>query len=243
MKYRKRFYRSWCVKEDGLDFYEVKYRESDLLIKTRGNHRSLVLDLLVKLHEDIRSYMTLDKKFLHSLEPYESDFPKPRIVSLMFNASKKMGVGPMASVAGAISRIVGEELSKISDVVMVENGGDIFIRSPFEVIVGIFAGGSPFSGRIGVVIPPTFDGYIGVCASSGTFGHSKSFGVADSAVVVSEDPAIADAGATALGNLVQKDNDIGKLLESFILTHELMGGVVIRGGEMSVFGVELVKIQ
>ena len=242
-RYVDRFYRSWCEREDGVDLYEVKYKESDLLIKTRGNHSSRVLKMLKKLHDDIRTYAKFDPRFLNSFEYYETNLPMPDVVSSMFEASKKMGVGPMAAVAGAISKFVGLELSKRSDLVIVENGGDIFIKSPFEVVVGIFAGESPFSGRIGIRIQPTFEEHIGVCTSSGTVGHSKSFGVADAAVIVSEDPAVADAGATALGNSVRKDKDLEELLREFILGKDLIGGLVIRGKELAVFGVELVWIK
>lgn len=242
-EYVERFYRNWCSKEDGRKIYTVKYRESDLLIKSDEDYSNLVLKILKKLHEDIINYSLVDSHFLKALKYYESKIPKPHIVSLMFSAAKEFNVGPMAAVAGAFSQIIGEKLLEKSSTVIIENGGDLFIKSDSPVTIGVFAGQSPFSGKIGIRIESIPYGYLGVCTSSGTVGPSKSFGIADAAMIVAKNAALADAGATALGNLVQKDTDIKKLLKEFIIKHNLIGGMIIRGYELAVFGVEIVKIE
>lgn len=70
----------------------------------------------------------------------------------MIAAGKQAGVGPMAAVAGAIAEAVGRDLLALSPVVMVENGGDIFLSGASSYTVGIFAGQSPFSGKLGIQI-------------------------------------------------------------------------------------------
>jgi uncharacterized protein len=47
-----------------------------------------------------------------------------------------------------------------------------------------------------------------LCSSSGTIGHSLSFGQADLIAVRSRDAALADAAATALANLLHAPEDM-----------------------------------
>jgi hypothetical protein len=49
---------------------------------------------------------------------------------------------------------------------------------------------------------------LGICTSSGTVGHSLSFGRADSAVILAGSAALADAVATAAANRVNKEADL-----------------------------------
>ena len=83
-----------------------------------------------------------------------------------------------------------------------ENGGDVFIKPKKNRCVAIYAGKSVFSNKIGIAISHD-KGEYGVCASSGTVGHSLSFGKADAAVILSKDAVLADAVATATANAVK----------------------------------------
>jgi len=65
---------------------------------------------------------------------------EPGVVRLMGEAAAAAGVGPMAAVAGAVAECVGEELRRLSATVIVENGGDLYLCSPRERVVGIYAG-------------------------------------------------------------------------------------------------------
>ncbi|GAI49814.1 unnamed protein product, partial [marine sediment metagenome] len=65
----------------------------------------------------------------------------------------------------------------------------------------IFAGRSPLSQRIILKIEAK-ENYIGVCTSSGTVGPSLSFGKADAVTVISDSVLLADAAATAVGNII-----------------------------------------
>jgi len=95
--------------------------------------------------------------------------------------------------------------------------------------VGIYAGSSPLSLKIAIKVYPN-DTPLGVCTSSGTVGHSLSFGKADAVCVTSGDCALADAAATAVGNQVasakaiQRAIDFGKRISG-------VGGLVVIVGE------------
>jgi ApbE superfamily uncharacterized protein (UPF0280 family) len=149
----------------------------------------------------------------------------------------------MAAVAGAMAEFVGRELLPDSPEVIVENGGDIFLRSLREFKAGIFAGSSPLSLRIGLRVPPADQG-LGVCTSSGTVGPSLSFGRADAVCVVAPSASLADAAATAVGNRVKSAQDLSTGLETAQAIAGLTGVVIIIGEKMGVWGkVELTEMS
>jgi ApbE superfamily uncharacterized protein (UPF0280 family) len=96
--------------------------------------------------------------------------------------------------------------------------------------------------RVGISVPPERTP-LGVCTSSGTVGHSKSFGRADAVCVISPSAALADAAATALGNMVQGKGDIEGALERGRTIAGVEGVVIIVGDTMGAWGeYELVKL-
>jgi ApbE superfamily uncharacterized protein (UPF0280 family) len=148
----------------------------------------------------------------------------------------------MAAVAGALAARVGRFLAPLSDEVIVENGGDIFVRLTRPATVALFAGKSPLTGRVALKINPLLTP-LGVCTSSGTVGHSFSFGRADAACVVAADTALADATATALGNRVPEAGAIAAALNWVASVPEILGAVVIVGEKLGAWGeVELVPL-
>jgi hypothetical protein len=68
---------------------------------------------------------------------------------------------------------------------------------------------------------------LGICTSSGTVGHSLSFGRADSVCVTSKSASLADAAATAIGNLVKGEGDVKKALEAGAKIEGVLGIVII----------------
>ena len=149
----------------------------------------------------------------------------------------------MAAVAGAIAEHVGRALLRRADEVIVENGGDIFMRSRRERIVSIYAGASPFSHRIGLRVPGERTP-IGICTSSGTVGHSKSFGTADAVVVAAPDTALADAAATAIANCVTSAEDVDAALARGRAIEGVTHIVVVKDSKLGVWGdLELVPIH
>lgn len=177
----------------------------------------------------ILDYILEDPEFEYSLTPVEVSKYAPEVVQKMAEAGQIANVGPMAGVAGAIAEYVVEELiASGARHVLFDNGGDIamFLDSP--TVVGIYAGNSSIS-NLGFLIDQTQE-LLSVCTSSGTVGHSLSFGVTDASIVISRNAALADASATALGNYVKKREQysIECALEKMGLTH-LDGLMVIAG--------------
>ncbi len=127
----------------------------------------------------------------------------------MLFAAAEAEVGPMAAVAGAIAEFVGRDLLPFSSNIIVGNGGDIFIMTDKKRSIKIYAGNSPLSGKIGLEIEPD-ETPLGICVSSGTFGHSFSFGKADAVLVLSHSASLADACATAIANIIKCTADIPK---------------------------------
>ncbi len=168
----------------------------------------------------------------------------PQIVKAMAKAAADVGVGPMAAVAGAIAECVGKELLAFSEEVIVENGGDIFLKTLKRRLVGVYAGdNSPFTGKIALEIQPE-ETPLGVCTSAGTVGHSLSFGRADACIVLSTSTALADAAATALGNLIQEAGDIPKATDFASRTEGIRGVVVIKDDHMGIWGqVKVVPVD
>lgn len=167
-----------------------------------------------------------------------------RVVRSMIAAGNSAGVGPMAAVAGAIAEAVGRDLLTFSPVVMVENGGDIFLAGARSYTVGIFAGQSPFSGKIGIQInrPEKFSA--GVCTSSSTVGHSLSLGMADAVCIYADSTAFADALATALGNGIRTKDDLEPAIQKSLAFDSVYGAVAILGDEMAAGGeLELVSLS
>ncbi|NLO82422.1 MAG: UPF0280 family protein, partial [Clostridiales bacterium] len=197
---QKRIYRELHKGKD-LIYFKVKVEQTDLDIAARSMLRKEALQLVKRYRNDIEEYIKRDKRFLTSLTPIPCLPDAPAIVRRMCMAAHMAGVGPMAAVAGAISEFVGRELLKFSAEIIVENGGDIFIKSQRDRLVGIYAGDSPLSQKIGLKISAE-DTPLGICTSAGKIGHSLSLGKADAVVIVSKDTPLADAVATAVGNIV-----------------------------------------
>ncbi|MDP8233681.1 MAG: UPF0280 family protein [Candidatus Saelkia tenebricola] len=221
---QERFYRKWAQEKDLIGF-EVKVKETDLFIRADKSLANEARVLVIKYRKILEEYLCDNPVFLKSLVPIEIKPGAPIFVQEMVKASRKAGVGPMASVAGAIAEFVGKELLDFSKEILVENGGDIFLKTLQKRTVAIYAGKSPLSGKIGIEITPTM-GVVGVCTSSGKVGHSLSFGCADSVTVVSKSAVLADAWATSLANRVKSSSEIEEVLK---YTSEIKGirGVVI----------------
>jgi len=234
--YRKIF------KGDNLVYFTVKINQTDLCIGALCNLRTQAVESIKKYRQQVEEYIRRQPVFLHSLVPVAPLPDAPLIVRHMCGAAEAAGVGPMAAIAGAFSQYVAGDLLSYSGELVVENGGDIFIAGGTDRTVGIYAGKSEFTGRIGIKIKGD-DFPLGICTSSGTVGHSLSFGCADAAVIISKDACLADAAATAVGNMVRSPRDIDKALKKAQTIPGLVGAVVIVGGEMGAWGrIELVRL-
>lgn len=238
----ERTYRQ-LVLESGLASFQVVCQETDLLVRADRRLEVETREQVLLCRGHIEGYIHRHPRFATTLEPWQEHTFAPEIVREMIAAGNTAGVGPMAAVAGAVAAAVGRQLLKYSRRVVVENGGDIFLKTDGPVVAGLFAGDSPLSMKMGLRLVDTGDG-IGLCTSSGTLGHSLSAGTADAVCVIAPSCALADAAATSIGNRILSPGDIQTAIAFGQGIPGVMGIVVVVGCEMGAWGqVELVPLK
>lgn len=245
--YRDRAYRALPDPGNLISSF-ARIKETDLHILADREVADLALKLVLQYRLQIEKYIQQHPEFSTALSPLPADALAPPIVKAMLGAGSSVGVGPMAAVAGAIAEYVGRGLLENGcREVMVENGGDIFINRSQDCTVAIFAGESSLSLRTGLRLAGN-SLPIGVCTSSGTVGHSLSFGMADSVTVIARSTPLADAAATRLGNEVGRASGgsagIKKALARSRDMSGVLGVVVICGEKIGAVGdVELINLS
>ncbi len=232
--YEPRFYRGAMTSTDLVSFRVIN-AETDLFISAPVDLSEIARAAVATGRADIEAFIAAQPLFASTLRPFAVPESAPGIVKAMAAAGKAAGVGPMAAVAGAMAEYVGRVLLKHTGQVIVENGGDIFIASAINRRLAVYAGESPLTNKIILVIKPESTP-LGICTSSGNVGHSKSFGNADAAVAISPDAALADAWATALGNLVHSVTDVEKAILVAQNAPGITGALVIKDDKMAAWG-------
>ncbi len=169
----------------------------------------------------------------------------PEVVRRMIDAAGKFGIGPMSAVAGTLAEFAVEAMQDAgATYAMVDNGGDIALITDRAVLVGIYAGESQFSNKIALRVKQS-SSLIGICTSSGTVGHSISFGTADAATVISTSASLSDAAATALCNAVTDAQSISDAFHSISHVKSIEGALVIYKDVLATWGKvpEIVKTK
>ena len=240
MTYEPRSYRR-RVEPAGLVTFEVAIAETDLLIAARDVFTEDAERLVRETRAPLESYAREHPRFLTSFAPVPVEADAPEIVRAMAAAADATGVGPMAAVAGAVAERVARGLSLLSVDVIVENGGDIYVTGTHERHIAIWAGDGGMRGvgvrLAGEQLP------LAVCCSSGTIGHSHSFGDADVAVVLGRDGARADAAATMLANRVRSAGDLKSAVQDALAIDGVVGAIAAIGDALAASGsVELAPL-
>ncbi len=235
-EYQRRFYRDWIYPRN-LYRKRVIVRETDLeIFSDKTIDEKFVTSRIEKYRRQIELYISKDTRFLTALKPLAVELIAPRIVKEMAIQSRKANVGPMASVAGAIAELVGKDLlRKGSKTAIIENGGDIFMKVARPVKVGLFAGRTKLLSKLRIKIKPQ-ETPLGICASSGTMGHSLSFGCADCVVIIAKNAPLADAVATATANLVQTKADLAAAIHFARSIKGVRGAVIILKNNLATWG-------
>jgi ApbE superfamily uncharacterized protein (UPF0280 family) len=239
----ERFYRHQHRRAGWVTF-QIQYRETDLWIRAERDLQQVAHDVVLTCRRHLEEYIAQHPAFLHSLQPLPDDWNAPPLVRQMLRAAQTAGVGPMAAVAGAIAQAVGQALRAKGSASIVENGGDCFLDVEEEITMAVYAGPrSPFTNRVGLRFSPQ-SLPLAVCTSSGTIGHSLSFGKADAVTVVAQDAALADAAATRLGNVVQNPDTVPEALRLVPQIPGLQGVLILLNDQMGVWGdMELVPLK
>ncbi len=230
--YEERVYRAYC--SNALHEYQTINQESDLSIYY--NETIDRIDILLNdSRKIIEDHIEKEKVFLTTLLPLATHENDHDLIKHMKLSSAKCGVGPMASVAGAVAQQLANQLSPLNSDLIIENGGDVFIKTSIKRNILIHAGESKLSDVLSIEVDPEISP-VGICTSSGKMGHSLSFGNSDAVVVVSQDILLADSAATAIANIIQSASDIEKGLSLARSIGNIIGTVIIIDNTIGVWG-------
>lgn len=249
MSFELRTYRNHFSQERFRSFL-VNYKETDLWIgidpaSFKEEMKAVSLQKTKELRSILEQYLLKDPIFGKTFEPHQAEPNAPVIVKIMADSASKAGVGPMAAVAGAFSEAVGLHLLEHFDIqeLVVENGGDIFLKIKRNLLMSVYAGSSPLSEKIGIEIQAS-ESPLGVCTSAGTVGPSSSFGKADAVMISCRNTALADAFATGFGNLVKTPEDIQEVISQTEQFSEILSAVIICSDKIGIrgkFEMKLIK--
>ncbi|MBN2592242.1 MAG: UPF0280 family protein [Sedimentisphaerales bacterium] len=219
---RKRTYRTFTYREA---VFRICCEEFDAVTAEIIRQRRILGDYIAR-HPDFRK----------SLEPLELLAGAPEVAQSMARAATLVGVGPMAAVAGAMAQYAGmAALDAGAREVVVDNGGDIYIRAVEPVIIGLMTGTADLGDRLAFSLQAD-DTPISICSSSGKMGHSMSLGECDLATVVAKDAALADAAATKAANLVRTIEDIDPALDSIVGIEGIDGVIIVKDERVGLAG-------
>ena len=222
--------------------FVVNYKETDLWIgvdpaSLRKEMKEVAHSKVVQLRSEMEAYLLNDPVFGKTFEPHQVEPNAPEIVKIMADAANRAGVGPMAAVAGAFSEMVGRHLMQQFEIqeLVVENGGDIFLKINRNLLMSVDAGNSPLSGKIGIEIQAS-ESPLGVCTSAGTVGPSVSLGKTDATMIICRNTALADALATTFGNLVEVPEDVQRTTKQTERFPEILSAVIICRDKIGIRG-------
>jgi len=249
MNYQNKFYRNFEDSSRWVNF-QVKVDTTDLFIsgncddtKNFQGIKKMTQSAFKKvkqLRKDLDNHLKQNESFLFSFRPLKIFKTDSFLVKRMYQASNLAQVGPMAAVAGGIAELVGKTLLKESKEIMVENGGDLWLKVSEEVIINIFTNNIFFKDKINLKIYSK-QTPAGICTSSGRLGPSFSYGRADAVTILAKDAFLADAVATSAANKIKIKKDIEPTLDYALSIAGVWGVVVVLGDQLALKGdLELV---
>lgn len=241
-EYKDRTYR------DGLKLHRwhhftVRCKETDLWIAVdtpsfKEEMEGFCQTFVQKLRKEMDDWIVGQEGYASAFTPVETPTDAPKIFRKMSEVAHTTGIGPMSAVAGAVAECIGvalKERFRVAEVI-IENGGDIYVDLQNDINIGVFAGKSPLTGKVGVRIPAR-ETPLGICTSSGTVGPSLSFGKADAMMIICKDVLLADSYATAFANLVQTENDIDEVIEKVSSVDTILSAIIIKNEKIGISGV------
>jgi ApbE superfamily uncharacterized protein (UPF0280 family) len=208
-----------------------QYKETRCtIIADREQGIKTAIESIRRNRNELEDYARSNPKFLYTLEPIP--VPKePLVARLMAEAAEKANVGPMAAVAGVLADLaVKDMIADGCEVAVVENGGEVSAVSNKPVDVALAAGDAPLSKRFGFRLT---DFPVGVATSSGRFSHALSFGDAEAVTIFCRNAGLADAAATAVGNVVKGEDYQGAVqrgINRAMSIHGVEGVLIIYRG-------------
>jgi len=228
--------------------FRSAHRETDLWVAVDIGHytketESFVKDRILHYRGVLERHIDKYPLFSSSLVPVTAPAGAHPLVIDMSEAAQKAGTGPMSAVAGAMAEYITWDIidEYKADEVIVENGGDIFMKLTSPAIITVYAGNSPLSEKIALQVKPE-ETPLSVCCSSGTVGHSLSFGIADACTIACSSGALADAYATAFCNEIKNAEMVHEVTENALQKPEILSVVIIAGDKVGLGGRIEIKL-
>jgi len=191
---------------------------------------------IVRQRRILEDYIARHRLFGRSFEPVAARPGAPIVAQRMARAARLVNVGPMAAVAGTMAQLAAEAgLKAGATEVIVENGGDLYLKAAQPVLIRLNAGAAKLADRLAFSLQPD-DTPISICSSSGKMGHSTSLGHCDLATVVARDAALADAAATQAANLVSSVADVDAALERIAAIEGVDGVLIVNDDRVGLAG-------
>ncbi len=231
--------KTYRYRHGGQNRIEVVYKNTDIFLSSDAAFKKdEVRELIKKYYSEIETYIARDPRFWTSLSPVSVADDAPSIVKAMADAGRLSGVGPFSAVAGAVAQFVGHGLSTQCSELIIENGGDLFLKIHTPKTIGLYAGEGSALNNFSLDIKPLPESF-GIAASSGTMGHSLSLGNAELVVIVAEDAIVADTFATVVCNQIKKKKDAPPVIDVYKKNPALKGIGVYCEEELYVWNIKL----
>ena len=223
------------ISAEGRYSFRLDYKYSGLYIICDRDISGELEEPVLSFYRDIETVIAGQTDFEKSLAPIEAGKDLPRIIKEMCGAGEVFSVGPMASIAGALCDHLAKTLKDRCSFLMIENGGDVYIKSGDPLEVGIFTKNIYFKDKL-ILLIEAGQTPCGICSSSGSFGHSLSLGKSDLVTVLSRTATIADAAATSIANTINSEKDIDTAIARFSQYREVEGLIIIKNKRIGLWG-------
>jgi ApbE superfamily uncharacterized protein (UPF0280 family) len=212
------------------------FTHREAVLRICGQQFETVVEEVVRQRRILEDYIANHREFQTSLGPLEVRADAPLVAQRMARAAWLVGVGPMAAVAGAMAQCAAEAALRAgAQEVIVENGGDIYLKAANPVTIGLDSGAAKLGSRLAFALSAE-ETPISICSSSGKMGHSMSLGQCDLATVVARDAALADAAATMAANLVQSVDDVNHAVERIADIEGIDGVLIVKDDRIGLAG-------
>jgi len=117
-----------------------QYKETAVTIEADEEYLPLAEKAVLDAREEVEAYIAKDPYFKATFDPYPVRADMGEVVRHMCEAAQRADVGPMAAVAGAIGHHAVAAMTKAGcKHCLVDNGGDIVMRTNRTVTVGLYS--------------------------------------------------------------------------------------------------------
>ncbi|WP_163715347.1 UPF0280 family protein [Mangrovibacterium lignilyticum] len=234
--------------KDRFQSFVVEYLESDVWVGVdpesyRADMEVEVLQVLTKAVDELKAYVEENPLFRKSLKACAVAETAPEAIRKLAHSAELGAVGPLAARSGLLNELIGQALLEKFEIgeLIVENGGDLYLKLRDSLIVSIFADDLEDSGLMGLEVMPE-QTPLGIGTGLGTKGHPINHGKADAVMIMAKNGADAGALAVGVGNRVKKLSDLEKVLKHLKLMPEVTAAVLIVEDQIAVHGDNELKL-